>query len=168
MQCKQIKQLIPEYIEGRLKGDTRSRLESHLTTCRGCREETRLMGKTWLMLSEVDDIKPDPHYISRFWSAVDSQQPWYEKIFRQTKELVSQRRWVPALAAAGVILIVGGITLRYHNRVPETETVVAAFNEVDPDMVESIDIIENLELIQDIDFYTDLEIIENLDESETS
>ena len=168
MQCKQIKQLIPEYIEGGLKGDARTRLESHLKTCRGCREETRLMEKTWRMLGEVEDIKPEPHYISRFWAAVDAQQPWYEKIFRQTKELVFQRHWVPAMAAAGVILIVGGITLRYYNRVPETETVVAAFTDVDPGMVESIDIIENLELIQDIDFYTDLEIIENLDESEAS
>ena len=168
MQCRRIKQLIPEYIAGGLKSDTRNQLESHLNTCRGCREETRLMEITWQMLGEVDDIQPDPNYISRFWAGAHAQKPWYENIFQQTKELVFQRRWVPALAAAGVILIVGGITLRYHARVPETETVVAAFNDVDPDMVESIDIIENLELIQDIDFYTDLEIIENLDEFEAS
>jgi hypothetical protein len=62
--------------------------------------------------------------------------------------------------------MVAGLTLHYQVRPPETETVVATLNDVDPDMVKSIDIIENFELIRDIDFYTDLEIIENPDESD--
>lgn len=168
MQCREIKELIPDYIEGGLKNDTRTRIASHLNACQSCREEARLLEKTWQMLGEIEDIQPDPHYISRFWARVEDQKAWYENILQQTKEIFLQRRWVPVLAAAGVMLIVAGITLRYQVRVPETETVVATLNDADPDMVESIDIIENLELIQDIDFYTDLEIIENLDELEAS
>ena len=169
MQCRQIQQLIPDYVQGGLTNDIRTRLEAHLDTCHGCREEARLMEKTWQLLGEVEDIEPNPHYISRFWAGLETRRPWYEKIFLQTKEMVFQRPWVPALAAAGVILIVAGISLQFSDRLPDNGTaVVAAFKDVDPDMVEHIDIIENLDLIQDIDFYTDLEVIENLDEFEAS
>ena len=169
MQCQEIKQLIPDLIQGGLKSDIRSRVQSHLNTCDDCREEARLMEETWRMLGEVENIEPDPAYISRFWSSIEARKPWHEMILQRTKEIIFQRPWIPALATAGVIMIVAGITLFDHSRYPESETaIVAAFKEVDPDMVEHIDIIENLDLIEDIDFYTDLEIIENLDESEAS
>lgn len=169
MQCRETKQLLPEYIQGELKRDVQTRVQSHLNACHGCREELRLMQETWRMLGEVDDIEPAPGYVSRFWAGVESQRPWHEQILQRTKYIVFQHPWVPALASAAVILIVAGITLLDQSRYPESETAfVAAFKDVDPDMVKHIDIIENLELIQNIDFYTDLEIIENLDESEAS
>ena len=169
MKCREIKQLSPEYIQGELKSDIQTRVQSHLNACPGCRKEFLLMEETWRMLGEIEDIEPAPGYISRFWADVESRRPWYEQILQRTKEIVFQRPWVPALATAAVILIVAGVTLLDQSRYPESETAfVAAFKDVDPDMVKHIDIIENLELIQDIDFYTDLEIIENLDESEAS
>ena len=169
MQCRQIQQLIPDYVQGGLTNDIKTRLEAHLNTCHGCREEARLMKKTWRLIGEVEDIEPAPNYISRFWTGIESRRPWYEKIFLQTKEIVFQRPWVPALAAAGVILIAAGIALHINDRFPDNEmAVVAASRDVDPELVEHIDIIENLDLIQDIDFYTDLEVIENLDEFEAS
>ena len=169
MHCREIKQLIPEYIQGELNSDIQARVQSHLNACHGCREELRLMGETWRMLGEVEDIEPAPGYISRFWADVESRRPWYEQILQRTKEIVFQRPWVPALATAAVILIVAGISLLDQSRYPESETAfVATFKDVDPEMVKHIDIIENLELIQNIDFYTDLDIIENLDESEAS
>ena len=127
------------------------------------------MDETWRMLGEVEDIEPASGYISRFWAGVESRRPRYEQILQRTKEIVFQHPRLPALVTAAVILIVAGITLLDQSRNPESETAfVAAFKDVDPDMVKHIDIIENLELIQDIDFYTDLEIIENLGESEAS
>ena len=169
MQCREIKQLIPEYIQGGLDGNIRNQVESHLSTCRDCREEIRLMEKTWQMLGEVESIEPAPGYIARFWTGVENRKPWYQMILQKTKEIVFQRPWVPALATAGVILMIAGITFLDLGRHPESETnLIAAFEDVDPDMVEHIDIIENLDLIQDIDFFTDLEIIENLDDLEAS
>ena len=169
MQCQQIQELIPDYIQGGLANDIRIRLEAHLNTCPGCRKEVRLMEKTWRLLGEVEDIEPNPHYISRFWAGIETRRPRYEKILLQTKEIVFQRPWIPALAAAGVILIVVGITMNHNGRLPGNETaIVTAYKGVDPDLVEHIDMLENFDLIQDIDFYTDLEIIENLDEFEAS
>jgi hypothetical protein len=168
MDCQHIIELIPDYIEGRLAGEDETLVRSHLHNCPNCREEVREMEKAWQILGEVDDIEPDPDYISRFWARVDDQKPWYENILQHTKALITQRPWIPALAAAGVILVVGGITFRHYNPISEADRGLATLYDVDLDMVEHIDIIESLELIQEIDFLTDLEIIENLEYLEAS
>ena len=168
MNCQKIKELIPEFIDGGLKDEMRNLIESHVSTCLDCRRELRAMEKAWHMLGEVEEIKPDPYYVPRFWAKVDAQKPWYEHIFQPIREIFPRRRWIPAFAAAGVILIAAGITFRQNYRVPQADTIVATLNDVDLDMVKYIEIIEDFEIIQEIDFYSDLEIIENLDEFEAS
>jgi predicted anti-sigma-YlaC factor YlaD len=168
MNCQKIKQLVPDYLDGRLEHHEGLRVEAHLQTCPNCRQEVRLMEKSWQMLGEVADIEPDPHYLTRFWARVDDQKKWYEKVLQPIREMFFQRRWVPALAAACVILVVAGVSIRNHLLVPEADTIVGSLSEVDLDMVENIDIIENFDLIQDIEFYSDLEIIEELNGLEAS
>jgi hypothetical protein len=168
MNCQKIKQLVPDYLDDRLAPHEGLQVEAHLQTCSNCRQEVRLMEKSWQMLGEVAEIEPDPHYLTRFWARVDDQKKWYEKVLQPTREMFFQRRWVPALAAACVILVVAGVSIRNHLMVPAADTVVGSLRAIDLEMVEYIDIIENFDLIQDIEFYSDLEIIEELNGLEAS
>lgn len=168
MNCRKIKKLIPVYLDGEQEDHERSLVEAHLKTCQCCRKEAQAIEKSWKMLGEIKAIKPDPLYMSRFWVGVDGQTSWYEKILQQTRKIFFQRRWIPALASAGVIIVVAGITIHNHFQSHEADTMVADLSEVDLGMVEYIDIIENFDLIREIDFFSDLEIIENIDTFEAS
>ena len=87
MNCRKIKELLPSYLDGEQEDHERSLVEAHLQICQRCREEAQAMEISWNMLGEVKEIKPDPHYISRFWAGVDKRTSWYEKILQQTREL---------------------------------------------------------------------------------
>jgi hypothetical protein len=140
----------------------------HLRTCPDCLAEARTIEKSWEVLRELDEIKPAPQYIARFWRALDTQMPWYEKILRDVQTVFLQRRWVPVLAGAAVIVFVGGIvTLQFFQR-PETVSFLAELNATELEMVVNFELAEDYEIIKDIDFFSDLEVIENLDGFEIS
>ncbi len=168
MDCRKIKKIIPIYLDHELGADDHRLVAEHLRTCPDCLAEARAVEKSWEMLGELDEIKPDPQYIARFWRALDAQMPWYEKILRDVQTVFFQRRWVPVLAGAAVIVLVSGlVTFQFLQR-PKTVLVLAELNEAELEMVANFDLAENYEIIQDIDFFSDLEVIENLDEFEIS
>ncbi len=168
MNCRKIKELISVYLDGELGGQEQRLLKSHLATCRQCREEVEAIEKAWNMLGEVEKIDPDPNYIARFWTRVETQMPWYKKILPNIRENMFRRRLVPALAMACVLILVGVVTIRHISYFPEADSMVAKLSEVDLDLVESFDIIENFEIIQEIDFLSDFEIIESVDQFDAS
>ena len=168
MDCLKIKQIIPVYLDQELSSDDHQLVAAHLRTCPDCLAEAQAMQKSWDVLGELDEIKPDPQYISRFWRALDAQMPWYEKILREVQTVFLQRRWVPVLAGAAAIVLVGGL-VRYHFlQEPETVSVLAELNAAELEMVVNFDLAENFEIIENIEFFSDLELIENLDDFEIS
>ena len=168
MNCDKIRELIPAYLDRELEDENRSLVEAHLKVCLSCREDAHAMETAWEMLGELPEIEPNPHYMARFWAKASDQTPWYQKIIQQTTSVFFQRRWVPALAATCVVLVLAGITMHSHFRKPDADAMVANLSEVDLDMVEHIDIIENYDIIREIEFFSDIEIIENLDEFEAT
>ena len=168
MDCREIKKLIPIYLDHELSADDRRLVAAHLSACPECLAEARALEKSWEVLGELDEIKPDPQYIARFWRTLDAQMPWYQKIMSEVQTVFLQRRWVPVLAGAAVIAVVSGlVTLQFLQR-PETVPFLAELNAAELEMVANFDLAEDYEIIQDIDFFSDLEVIENLDESEIS
>jgi hypothetical protein len=168
MDCRKIKKLIPIYLDHELSSDDHRLVAEHLRTCPDCLAEARAMEKTWEVLGELDEIKPDPRYITRFWRALDAQMPWYEKKLRDVQAVFLQRRWVPVLAGAAALVLIGGLVRYQFLQKPEAVPVLAELNAAELEMVVNFELAENYEIIDDIDFFSDLEIIENLDESEIS
>ena len=168
MDCRQIKKLIPIYLDHELSTEDHRLVAEHLRTCPDCLAEARAVEKSWEMLGEAKAIKPDPQYIARFWRSVEAQIPWYEKILRDMQAVFLQRRWIPVLAGAAGILLVSGIVAIQFLQQPEAIKLLAELNEVELEMVVNMDLAENYEIIEDIDFFSDLEIIQNLDELEIS
>lgn len=168
MDCRKIKQIIPVYLDHELSSGDHRLVAEHLRTCPDCLAEAQAMEKSWDLLGELDEIKPDPQYISRFWRALDAQMPWYEPILRDVQTVFLQRRWVPVLAGAAAIVLVAGLVRYQFLQKPETVSVLAELNAAELEMVVNFDLAENLEIIENIDFFSDLEVIENLDDFEFS
>jgi anti-sigma factor RsiW len=168
MNCGEIKALLPVYLDGQLASGQHRRIENHLRTCERCRQEAQALQKTWDVLGELKDIQPDPNYRTRFWASVSESAPWHEKFRNEIRALFFNRRFVPALAAAGLILVVSMIaTYKYHQQ-PEMNNYFAELSDVDLEMVEIIELVENYDIIHDIDFLKDLEIIDQLEETDAS
>ena len=168
MDCRKIKELIPIYLDQELSSDDHRLVETHLHTCPACMAEARALEKSWEVLGELDEIEPDPQYMARFWRSLDAQMPWYEKLLRDVQTAFLQRRWVPVLAGAVVIVLVGGLVRYQLFQKPETVPVLAELNAAELEMVVNFDLAEDYEIIENIDFFSDLEVIENLDDVETS
>ncbi|MGD2187433.1 MAG: zf-HC2 domain-containing protein [Desulfobacterales bacterium] len=168
MDCRKIKEMIPIYLDHELDADEHRLVAAHLRICPNCQAEAHAMEKSWEMLGELDEIKPDPRYITRFWRTLDAQTSWYEKILRDLRIVFLQRRWVPVFAGVAVIVLASGILTFHFLQSNRAVSVLTELNEAELEMVTNFDLAENYEIIRDIDFYSDIEIIENLDEFEIS
>jgi len=168
MDCSEIIKLIPLYLDGELEADEHLHVQSHLDACTECRREARAIQATWEMIDELDDIQPDPNFQTRFWSRVANQTSWQEKFLNDIKDLIFDRRLVPALAAAGLILCVSSVATYKYIQTSSSDGFMAEFSDADLDMMDNIDLAENFDLIRNIDLISDLEIIEELDDMDAS
>ena len=104
---KNIKELLPAYVEGTLEQPEKLRIEGHLGSCKDCRAETALLR---LMVGE---IVPDPG--ETFWATMP------DRVYRAVQEQRSARktfdldrlrdwltlpRWAWAAAAIGMVLVI--------------------------------------------------------------
>jgi hypothetical protein len=152
MDCTEIKNRIPIFLDGELEPPEHQRVKAHLRTCAKCSQEAQAIQKAWEMLGEVDDIQPDPNYSAHFWNRVSEQIPWHAKVLNDISALFVNRRFVPALAAAGLILCVALVATYRYYQPPETIGRLAEFSDVDLEMVEYIELLEeDLDLLQNLD-----------------
>ena len=168
MNCHDLKNRIPAYLDGELKGREYDLMKKHLTTCRSCRKEVENHEKIWQLLGEYEGIDPSPDYAARFWSRVENRSSWRERIRSIFWPGEMRPRWVPAVVLACVLIVVSTIAIRFQLPAPELNDVIAGLGEIDLDMVASVDILEDYEIIQEIDFFSDLEFIERLDQLDAS
>lgn len=109
---KDIKELLPVYLEQGLDGPERIRVETHLNRCEDCRAELSLLR----MMAE--STVPDPGAV--FWSTMP------ERVFRAVQmdkakkwpfdvswlvDRLSLPRWVFGTAAVGIVLIVSWLAV---------------------------------------------------------
>jgi hypothetical protein len=106
MKCEDLKNIIPEYLEGDLDQFDMDEISSHLFSCTNCRKEVELYEKTWMSLDNWEEISPS----SGFQAAVMQE---IRKEHKQNRKslidiIMSMFRFhVPAWAA--VLMIISGI-----------------------------------------------------------
>jgi predicted anti-sigma-YlaC factor YlaD len=167
MDCHKIKNLIPLYLDHELSAADYQQVETHLQNCVDCQSEARAILQSWDLLGEIKAVEPDPNYMSRFWRSVDAQMPWYAKLYENVRAVFLQRRWVPALAGAFIVLLISTIATVQYLQKPQTVAVLAELDEAEMEMIANIDLAEHYEVIHELDFFSDFEIIENLNGLET-
>ena len=162
MDCHEIKKLIPLYLDHELSGADDLQVETHLLNCADCRTEARAIEKSWDLLGEIKAVEPDPNYMVRFWQSVDAQMPWYAKIYKNVQAVFLQRRWVPALSGAVIVVLISTIATLQYLQKPQAVDVLTELDEAEMEMVANIDLAEHYEVIHELDFFSDFDIIENL------
>ena len=168
MDCQKIKKLIPIYLDKELEAARHRQVETHLLGCPDCRREARAIEQSWDLLGEIKALEPDPNYIARFWHSVDAQMPWYAKIFKNVQAIFLQRRWLPALAGAVIVVAVSTLATVQYLQKPLATAVLAEIDEAELAMIADMDLAEHYEIISELDFFSDFEIIENLNGFEAS
>jgi anti-sigma factor RsiW len=167
MNCDDARPILALYLDGDLQERERLRLKAHLDSCQECRQELELLEASWQMLGELDEIEPEPFYVSRFFARVEGKMPWHAKLAGFIKSLLAPRPLIPILAAASLVVVIAIGVNRFLTG-PDKELAEVQFNGIDPEMVESMDVAEHFDLINELDFISDMEIIQDLDETEAS
>lgn len=70
MNCEEIGELLPDYLQGRLSPDRAGEVEKHLAECTACGEESAL----WKKLALLPEEQPSPALESRFKAMLESYQ----------------------------------------------------------------------------------------------
>jgi anti-sigma factor RsiW len=129
MNCEEIGELLPDYLQGRLSPDGAGEVEKHLAECAGCGEEAAL----WKKLALLPEEQPSPALESRFKAMLESYQEgrWEktslaaEKIKTPVPMLWGLGNW-RQLPAAGIVwacifLFCGFLIGRQSDRGDSTE-----------------------------------------------
>ncbi len=169
MDCKDTRNFLSLYMEDALDETAREQVAAHLACCAGCRREAEILLKSWEMLGELDEIEPNPFYVSRFYARLAQQRPWHAPWVDAIRSLFASRRLLPALTALCLVAVIGIGVLQVQLKNHEQERLALAhLDGQDMELLEWFELAENLELIHEIDFLCDLEIIQALDAVETS
>jgi predicted anti-sigma-YlaC factor YlaD len=169
LNCKQIKELIPSYLDNELDIKKHRAVEKHINACQICKKETVLHARTWNLLKKWEDIEPNPNYISRFWAEVAYRKPWQEKLFESIKSIIgiiSKNSLIPVLVTWGIVIMVGFIAATTYLKKQDAVKLLTNLSPNELEMIEYIDLADNFEIVQNLEFFEDLEIINDLDEFE--
>lgn len=105
MKCEEIGELLPDYLQGRLRADQAAEVEKHLTECASCGEEAAL----WKKLALLPEEQPSPAVESRFKAMLESYQEgrWEKTNLAAEKSKASVPLWGLGnwrqLPAAGIV-----------------------------------------------------------------
>ena len=94
MNCEQIAELLPDYLQEGLAPEQRDLVETHLRTCDQCREEVAL----WQKLSLLPEEQPGPALRARFKAMLDA----YQEGRWEHRQLAKERRgFLPGFLSGG-------------------------------------------------------------------
>lgn len=165
MDCQQIKERIPEWMDQVLTPQEAASVGQHLARCSECRAEFKAYAKAWNVLKIWPDADPDPGYVERFWERVSLQRPWYERFAQAISPALVDKRFSPALAMAFIVMLVMSVTLYNIFSAVKIESVISSLTVEEIEFVENIELVENFDVIENIDFFEDLDAIESMPET---
>jgi len=158
MDCDYIKKMIPIFLDGELHPEERDQVQEHILYCADCKTEFDEYIKTWNVLNDVEDIEPEPAYMSRFWTEFAARTPWYQKIALSFQGYFFKRKTLAGIASLCAVVIVSFLVFLNYFHITQTERILANTSQ------EEIELLENFEIVQDMDI---IENLEDLDLMET-
>jgi anti-sigma factor RsiW len=88
MNCADVEILIADYVDGTLAADQKSALESHLSTCSGCRELAQDVAGAVAFMERAAEVKAPPELVTRILFEISSgpshlevKPSWLRRIF---------------------------------------------------------------------------------------
>lgn len=125
--CEKIKELITDYLTGRIDESANNELAAHLKTCKTCRQEMETMKNSWNLLKELPSEEPGMELHNKFYAMLEMEKQrilpsenksgWYRKI-----KLWINKTWQQRLALRTayslIMLLIGfiiGSQIAYQN-----------------------------------------------------
>ncbi len=71
MECKQVRMLLNELVDGILDEDSRSQVEEHLLHCRHCRAESQRLLRTVSALKAIETLSVPSDFLQNLWQRID-------------------------------------------------------------------------------------------------
>jgi len=167
MDCQKIQKLIPLYLDSDLEDRQLQTIKEHLKECPHCQRERDFFEKSWDLLSEWEDIEPNPGYKFRFWTRLSSERAWYEQPLLNIKEFFATKKRLLTWATVSVVIIVCVLTFSNYPMTIDTDNTLTAMEPQDLELLAELELAQNLDIIENIDWLEDWEIIEDLDTTES-
>lgn len=101
MKCRDARRLFGAYWDDELTQAEREWLESHFTACSGCRESYDALARSLELASGLPRVEPAPDFAERVLARARRATAAPDRL------PVAAPRWIPAAAAAAVLLIAG-------------------------------------------------------------
>lgn len=101
MKCRDARRLFGAYWDDELTQAEREWLESHFTACSGCRESYDALARSLELASGLPRVEPAPDFAERVLARARRTNAAPDRL------PIAAPRWIPAAAAAAVLLIAG-------------------------------------------------------------
>ncbi len=95
MKCKQIQEILPEYLEGVVSEKQKKKIQQHLETCRDCSEHLRLLKKTINLVGNLPEVCAPAGFVSGVMEKIQ------EKHARKSRIGL----WLAGIAFAEVVIL---------------------------------------------------------------
>ena len=126
--------LLLTYSSGRVGGDERLWLASHLESCPACRDFVRGQSAVWDALDLWEAAPVSPDFDRRLYQRIEQEVSWLDMLLRPFRPAF--RHALPLAAAAGVVLM-AAVLLDRPSAVPvASEPPAAQVETLQPDQVE--------------------------------
>ena len=116
MECKTIRELIPDYICGALEPEIKERFDTHILSCERCRNEVNEMSGVWSAVERIPLEEPGDGMRKRFDIMLETyreglngtavKESWFERVNRWLGRLLP-RRPVFQLGTTIAFLLIG-------------------------------------------------------------
>jgi anti-sigma factor RsiW len=102
MKCSSVQKRLSAYQDGELKPAEQEAFNSHLLSCRSCREKYEQLERAWRSLEGLEQIRPEPWFYAQLVKRIERQGdhgllPDLRRVFQ----------FAGAPAIASVILVIG-------------------------------------------------------------
>ncbi|PKL43459.1 MAG: hypothetical protein CVV41_10395 [Candidatus Riflebacteria bacterium HGW-Riflebacteria-1] len=174
MDCRNVKELFSEYIDGSLGEIERKALENHLENCANCRAECDSLLDSWEMLTDFAVPPVGDQFTRQVMQKVNnrSSQPVVSDWFSRLVAIFSLRQIsaVPALASLVVLIGIGYFILSgrpagiaERNGIDSTRKFEVVRDLRDEEIIRDLEIYENAEILENLDLLMDLEAVESFE-----
>ncbi len=178
MDCHEVKNSLPAFLEADLQQEDESIIRLHLDNCTACKAELEVLQASWDILGQWKAEEPARDFEQKFWTKiaeVETSKSSPVRLDRLQKWLRSSRSqrwwktsWVPlgSLAAAAMVLITiwifrsssPGVTGFGEQTASQQEEAAMV------EMLSSLSILEHDELIENMELLENFELLLSLEE----
>jgi len=122
MHCKEIAQLLSEYVDGALPAGQVEQLEQHLADCEQCRQALADLRETLALVRELDEVAPPDDLLERIHARIEAEATPATPAPARGRRLwyVLSTPQFRLAAAASLLALIGVHALRRSGTGPET------------------------------------------------